>query len=41
MVADEEENQFRRCRDEDEGQPVIQAGPALEDRLGETADADA
>ena len=41
MVADEEENQLRRRRDEHEGQPVIQADPALENRLGEAADADA
>jgi hypothetical protein len=41
VVAEEEENQVRRCRDENESQPVIQADPALENRLGEAADADA
>ena len=41
MVADEEENQLWRRRDEHECQPVIQADPALENRLGEAADADA
>ena len=41
VVADEEENQLCRCRDEHECQPVIQADPALVNRLGETADADA
>ncbi len=41
MVADEEENQLRRRRDEHESQPFIQADPALENRLSEAADADA
>ena len=37
MVAEEEENEFRGGCDEDEGEPVIQADPAFEDRLGESA----
>ncbi len=41
MVAEEEENQLRRCRDEHEGQPIIQADPALENGLSETTNADA
>ncbi len=41
VVADEEENQLRQCHDEHESQPVIKADPALENRLGEAADADA
>jgi hypothetical protein len=41
VVSNEEENQFRRCRDEYECQPVIQADAALENRFGETPDADA
>ena len=39
MVAEEEENQLRRCRDEHESQPVIQADPTLENGFGETTDA--
>ena len=38
VVADEEEDQFCRCRDEHECQPVIQADTAFENRLGEATD---
>jgi hypothetical protein len=41
VIADEEENQFRWCRDKHEGQPVIQTDPAFENRFREAADADA
>jgi len=41
VVAEEEENQLRRCRDEQEGQPLVQTDPALENRPGEATDADA
>jgi hypothetical protein len=41
VVAEKEENQLRRFHDEDESQPVIQTDAALENRLGETTDADA
>jgi hypothetical protein len=40
VVTDEKENHLRRCRDEHECQPVIQADPALENGLGEAAEAD-
>ena len=41
VVADEEENLFRRCCDEHECQPVIQADAALENGLCETTNPDA
>ncbi len=41
VVADEEENQFCRCCDEHECQPVIQADPALENGLCEPTNPDA
>jgi len=40
VIAEKKENQLRRRHDENECQPVIQADPALEDGLGEAADAD-
>ena len=40
VISDEEENQFQWCRDEYECQPLIQADPAFENCLGETANPD-
>lgn len=39
MITEEEENQFRKRRNKQEGEPVIQTDPTLENRSGQASDA--
>lgn len=38
MIADEKENQLRRCHEENKGQSLIQPDPTFEDGFSEPAD---